>query len=313
MSSASHPWAVSGLLLVLLCGACRHTPDVGSGAAASAGPADAALARLASETDAWHAERLERLTAPDGWLSLVALAWLEPGRNRIGSAPDAEVSYAGLPGEHVGTLVLDKRGVQFEPVDGFDVAGVPADGRLRTDADGDPTVLALGDVRFHVVVRGGRPAVRMKDASAPTRLDFAGIERFDVDPHLRIRAEFTPAEAGETIGLDTVIGVPTEAAIRGRARFLHAGHPVDAVLFASGDGALLRFADTTNGEATYSAGRYLHVEPPEPAPGSSTGQAVVLDFNRAYNPPCAFTPFATCSIPPPPNRLPFAVTAGERW
>ena len=263
---------------------------------------------FADRTDAWHVERLANLAAPDGWLSLVALAWLAPGPNRVGRAPEAEVAYAGLPADHVGTIVVDEDHVTFEPADGVELEGVPADGVLATDADGDPTILEVGDITFYVVVRGGRLAVRMKDAAAPTRTGFGGIERYPADEAWRITAAFVAAEEGERVDLDTVIGVPTDAPIAGRARFEHQGATVDAVLLkSSGGGSLLRFGDTTNGAGTYTIGRYLSVEP------STDGTTVVLDFNRAFNPPCSFTPYATCSIPPPSNDFPFAVTAGERW
>jgi uncharacterized protein (DUF1684 family) len=285
---------------------------VGSSAACRAEPVApesvATLSALETETDAWHAGRLEKLRAPHGWLSLVALAWLEPGENRVGRAADAEVSYAGLPVDHVGTIVIEHDAVWFEEADGVVVEGVPDTGLLETDADGSPTVLSIGDVRFHVIDRGGRLAVRMKDPAAPTRVDFAGIERFPVGEDWRFPATFVPAEEGETVDLPTVVDAVVEVPVRGRARFEHAGHAVDAVLYeASAGGSYLRFADATSGSATYPVGRYLYVEP------SADGETVVLDFNRAYSPPCAFTPFATCTIPEASNRFPFEVTAGERW
>lgn len=280
----------------------------GAGLAGSAPEPDAATADLVAQTDAWHARRLESLRAPDGWLSLVAFEWLEPGRNRVGRAPGSEVLYAGFPSDDVGAIVVDGDSVRFEAADGVVVQGVPEGGVLRTDADGEPTLLAIGDIRFYVIVRGGRLAVRIKDAAAQTRAQFRGIERFPVSESWRITAEFVAAGEGETIGLDSVIGVREVSPVSGRVRFERDGVRVDAVLFPSGDGgSLLRFADATNGSDTYGAGRYLYVEPP------TDGASVVLDFNRAYNPPCAFTVFATCTIPPASNQFSFPVTAGERW
>jgi uncharacterized protein (DUF1684 family) len=291
------------LVALALCGAlgaCSGTSN--------AEPAADAKESFAAATEAWHARRLENLTAPDGWLSLVALEWLEPGPNRIGSAPDAQVRYAGFPAAHVATFVLEGDAVRFEAAPGVTVVGVPADGFLRDDSAGAPTILALGELRFHVIARGARRGVRIKDAAAPTRTGFAGIERYPADQAWRLEAHFVPAAPDETFAFETVIGVPAESPITGRARFEHAGTAVDAVLIDNGNGAsLLRFGDASNGAGTYPAGRYLVVEPP----GASG--TVVLDFNRAYNPPCAFTPFATCTLPPPSNTFPFAVTAGERW
>jgi uncharacterized protein (DUF1684 family) len=257
--------------------------------------------------DAWHAQRVDALTAPDGWLSLVALQWLEAGANRVGRGPAAEVTYEGFPVDHLGTMHVTDGQVRFEQAGEVAVQGVPADGTLHTDADGSPTVLSLGGIRFYVIDRGGRLGVRIKDAAALTRTEFAGIERYPVSESWRITADFDPAGAGAMIGLDTVIGVRVDTRIAGRVRFEHRGHRVDAVLFPSGDGgSMLRFGDATNGDGTYTIGRYLYVE------ASRDGESVVLDFNRAYNPPCAFTPFATCSIAPPSNQFPFRVDAGER-
>ncbi len=281
-------------------------------AALGAGPAGAGSPAtheaFVESTNAWHAERIRKLTEPDGWLSLVALEWLEPGRNRVGRAKDSEVRYAGFPADTIGVFVLDGERVRFEAAEGIEIEGVPASGWVRSDADGNPTVLSIGDIRFYVVIRGGRPVIRIKDAAAPTRANFKGIERYRIDESWRIEAEFVPASEGELIGLDTVIGVREEGETSGRAKFEVGGVRVDAVLLAAGDGgSLLRFGDTTNGGETYVVGRYLYVPP------STDGKTVVLDFNRAYNPPCAFTAYATCTIPPPSNDFSFPVTAGERW
>jgi uncharacterized protein (DUF1684 family) len=283
-----------------------------AGCAAKPGPGGATSASASRDfverTDAWHADRIRKLKAPDGWLSLVALEALNPGLNRVGRGSESNVRYDGFPVDRVGTFVLEGERIRFIAADGEGVEGVPSDGVIRTDASGDPTVLSLGDVRFHVIVRGGRPWVRIKDAAAPTLVNFEGLDRFPVDQDWRIVATFVPATRGQFIGMDTVIGVREEGAITGRAQFEHRGARVDAVLLEAGDGgSLLRFGDTTNGKDTYVIGRYLYVEP------SSDGRTVVLDFNRAYNPPCALTAFATCTIPPESNEFPFDVNAGERW
>lgn len=281
--------------------------SLGAGEAPATDPSPS-HAELVAATDAWHADRVRRLTAPDGWLSLVALEPLKPGTNRVGRSPDAEVSYSGFPAPSVGTITVSADQIQFTPDPGVTVGGLPEDRALRTDAEGEPTVLIVGDIRFHVIARGDTLAVRIKDANAPTRTNFKGIDRFPVDESWRITAEFVPAAQDEQIRVDTVIGVQVDSAVSGRARFERDGAKIDAVLFDAGNGAsLLRFADSTSGETTYSIGRYLFVEP------SADGKTVTLDFNRAYNPPCALTPYATCTLPPPGNDFPFPVTAGERW
>lgn len=271
-------------------------------------------AALAEETEQWHADRLERLTAGDGWLSLVGLEWLDEGPNRVGGDPDGEVVYAGFPADHIATVFVRDGSVRIEPAPlpaGLSLEGVPEGGTLIKDTDGPPTVVSIGGIRFHVIERDGRLALRIKDANAPTRTGFAGIERYPVDPSWRITARFEPPSEPATIEMKTVIeGVDAESEIFGWAVFEQGGHAARAVLFPAGNGgAYLRFGDATNHApgGTYPIGRYLSV----PAPADDG--TVVLDFNRSYNPPCAFTRFATCTLPPEPNDFPFPVDAGERW
>lgn len=299
-----HAWLVALGSIGAVAGVAGGAADPGPGGTTSTNSSREFVER----TDAWHAERIRKLKAPDGWLSLVALEPLNPGSNRVGRARDSEVRYDGFPADRIGTFVVEGDLIRFVSARGVDVEGVPADGAIRTDANGDPTVLSIGDIRFHVIVRGGRPWVRIKDGAAPTLVNFGGLERFPVNEDWRIVATFVPAPRGQFIGMDTVIGVREEGAVTGRAQFEHRGVKVDAVLLDAGDGgSLLRFGDATNGKDTYAIGRYLYVEP------SSDGRTVVLDFNRAYNPPCALTAFATCTIPPESNEFPFDVDAGERW
>ncbi len=255
--------------------------------------------------DAWHAERIEDLRAPYGWLSLVGLAWLNEGPNVIGRGEGADVRYDGFSVDRVGVLTLEDGQLSFDPEPGVQVEGLTDDGVIETDRAGDPTVLRAGEVHFHVIERGGRLGVRIKDPRAATRTDFAGVDRFVVDSTWVIDAEFTPSD--ERVAFDTVIGTPVVDRAVGRVRFERDGVAVDAVLTPDGKGGgYLRFTDATAGVSTYPIGRYLHVPGPLNRPGP-----VRLDFNRAYNPPCAFTSFATCTLAPESNRFPFLVGAGE--
>jgi uncharacterized protein (DUF1684 family) len=260
----------------------------------------------AAEVDAWHAERVRRLEADDGWLTLVGLRWLAPGENRVGQAASCAVAYEGFPVEDVGTITRVDGALRFEMAPGAAVEGVPADGVLRSDADGAPTVLTLGTCRFHVIRRGERYGVRVKDANAPTRRQFAGIERYPVDRAWRYEARFVPADAGATTPVDLVIGTTLDQEIAGRAELVMAGHAISMVLMPGSepDRYFVVFGDGTNGSQTYGGGRFLEA--------TRDGDAVILDFNRAYNPPCSFTPYATCPLPVDDNRLPVPVTAGEK-
>lgn len=276
----------------------------GAAAAAAAAAADDAFTR---DTDAWHQDRIATLDSDDGWLTLVTLAWLESGENRVGSDPAATVSYAGLPAAHVGTLIREGDDVRFRAEPGVSIDGVPADGVLRIDSHEDgPTVITVGRCSFTVIERGGDLAVRMRDPEAATRTSFEGIERFAVDPAWRIEADLVTAADDARVEVTSVIGHVEATDVAGRARFTHSGVDVDMVLQAAGDDAFfVVFADATNGDGSYPSGRFLRAE-------RLGDDRVVLDFNRACNPPCAFTDFATCPLPVPSNRLPFPITAGER-
>lgn len=282
-------------------------PNLFFATAASAAIAGGTPSDIVKETDAWHAGRIERLTAPDGWLSLVGLSWLETGANAVGSADDAKVKYEGFAAGNLGAITLSEdwaetHTAEFDPAPGVDL---PA-GTIRTDGHPDgPTVLQHGTVRFHVIERAERPAVRIRDEHAETLTGFAGIDRFEASASWRITADFTPNE--KTITVESVIGLDMESDVAGYARFTHNGTEINAALFKAGNSGAtyLRFGDATNGSSTYTIGRYLYVEPPKDG-------KVVLDFNRSYNAPCALTAFATCTLPPASNVFPFPVEAGEK-
>jgi hypothetical protein len=265
------------------------------------------------EVEAWAAERAARLRSPEGWLSLVGLAWLAAGENVVGSAPDAAVRLPDGAPPVVGRLRLEGSSVTFVPAPGANVSvdDQPVTG-LRTlvsDAAGAPTVLAVGSLRLHVIERGGRFAVRTKDREAELLRRFAGIERFPIDPSWRLEASFAPHEdpRAATVPVPDVLGQVTESPSPGIVTFRRAGREHRLVALEGGDdGSLfLVFGDATNGDTTYGGGRFLYTEPPD-------GARVVVDFNRAYNPPCVFTPWATCPLPPPGNRLELAIAAGEK-
>lgn len=254
-----------------------------------------------ASVERWHVERLARLRAPQGWLSLVALHWLSPGSNAValGSA-----SARGAPFQ-----VEMREGAVRAFGDGLQHEGkrLPPEGVfLVADIDGEPTKLDLGSLRIILIRRGERLALRVWDREAEALRHFAGIDRFPVDPRWRIDASFEPT-VGRTIPVPDVLGEVAHERSPGTVAFSIDG--VDCHLDAlegGGNGELfLVFGDATNGELTYGAGRFLYTEPP------AAGH-VAVDFNLAYNPPCVFTPYATCPLPPAQNRLPVRITAGEK-
>ncbi len=252
------------------------------------------------EVDQWHAKRIASLKKEHGWLSLVALEWLQEGENVLGSAGDVTLPAPAAP--KLGTLTLTAGKVRWNPVD-----GVPRD--LKTDADeGGPDKVVLGRFAFVVIKRKGRWAARVWDSEAKTRVEFQGIERWPVSAKWKIEAKWEAYEPAKKVVVPNVIpGLEDELEVPGAAVFMVEGteHRLEPVLEEGDTPLFFIFGDATNGKETYGAGRFLYVKAPKDG-------KVVLDFNRAYNPPCAFTPFATCPLPTAQNRLPVRVDAGEK-
>jgi len=234
------------------------------------------------------------------------LSWLKEGDNRAGSDPKADVPLpASLPPQ-VGVLSLHSGHVKFQPS-----AGVKLPSKdLKPDSD----VLALGTVKFFLIQRGeGADAksgvkfgVRVKDSEAATRKEFTHLSWYPVDPSWRIVANYIPWDKPHVLSFDTVIaGLQEQDASPGIVKFEREGK--EYTLESDSDGEIV-FRDQTTGHATYGAGRFVDINLPKnlKAPAS-----VVLDFNEAYNPPCVFTAYATCPLPPPQNRLPLPIAAGE--
>jgi len=266
------------------------------------------------EIEQWRSQRLERLTAEDGWLTLVGLDWLQPGPNPFGSAPDNAVvlSAPGVP-PVAGTLDVAADGtVTLHPAPdaGLTVNGQPAaEAALATDLDGHPDVLALGRLSFYVIARGDRLGVRVKDPEAPARRDFKGIQYFPIDPSYRVTAIFEPYDAPREVQVPTAIGTPATMLAPGLLHFTLKGKSLSLEPYQESPDAeelFIVFRDATSGDTTYGGGRFLSA--PVPGPDKMT----LLDFNRAYNPPCAFTPYATCPLPTQENTLDVAVQAGEK-
>jgi uncharacterized protein len=285
------------LLLAPLCLAC-----------VSARAQDAYLPSI----EAWHAGRIARLTAEDGWLTLIGLDWLRQGENTLGSAPGSTVLLPDWAAPaRAGLFILEQSTVRFRPVPGSGILlnGKPAtEALLVSDAEGRPDLLQAGRVRFYVVRRGDRFGIRVKDPEAPTRLAFHGVPRFPVDPAWRVEAEFIPYATPQVRDIPTVLGTTEPMTAPGLLKFSLGGRDFSLEPMVEDPGHpefFLIFKDATSGHGTYPAGRFLYADLPKDG-------KVVLDFNRAVNPPCAFTGFATCPLPPRQNQLPVAIPAGEK-
>lgn len=270
-----------------------------------------------AEVDAWHAKRVARLTSETGWLTLVGLYWFKPGENSFGRAPSNALvlDHDALP-DTLGSFHLAEGKVHFTARPG---AEVTTKGELVTSlaleadsSDAGPTVLAVGTLQFYVIERAGRLGLRVRDTQHPLRTGFAGVERYPVDPRWVVDAEWVPYDPPRPIKIGTIIGTVEEMPAWGQFRFRRGltTYALDAVLEVPGDTELfVMFKDATSGRGTYGAGRFLYI--PIPADPTKPGR-VRVDFNRSYNPPCAFNTFATCPLPPPQNRLALQVTAGEK-
>jgi uncharacterized protein len=249
------------------------------------------------EIDNWHEQRVKNLKTEHGWLSLIARDWLEDGKNEI-------PTLGSIKNEN------GKIHVQMLPDLNATIEGKPFTfGIIRTDADSlGPDKVVFGSKAFVVIKRGERYAIRMWDSSAETRKKFKGIERYPVSLVWRIEARWEKYAKPKIIKLASVIpNIVNEAVVPGAAIFSIDGKEcrLEPVAEEGTDELFFIFADKTNGSETYGGGRFLFSESPK-------GKKIILDFNKAYNPPCAFTPYATCPLPPAGNRLKVFIKSGER-
>jgi len=264
------------------------------------------------QIEKWHQERAAGLTKEDGWLTLVGLFWLKEGENRLGSDPSNQIvlPQGKAPG-FAGSLWLDKGTVRLEaqPQSGITQGGQPVHSLvLKSDADDEPTVLGLGTLSFYLIKRGDQWGLRVKDKENPARVNFAGLDYFPVDSKWLVTAKFEPYNPPKMIPIQNVLGMVEDEPSPGRLVFDVAGksYSLDAIAEKGETDLFIIFKDETSNKETYGAGRYIYTDP------ADANGVVLLDFNKAFNPPCAFTDFATCPLPPSQNRLALRVEAGEK-
>jgi uncharacterized protein len=260
----------------------------------------------------WRVKRIANLTSETGWLTLAGLYWLQEGDNSFGRAASNRLvlDHAALQ-DTAGVFELHDGRVSFTASNG---SGITRDGQpvthieLQPDTAEQPTELAVGSLHFYAIERAGKFGVRVRDADHPARKLFNGIDSFPVSTAWRVNARFEPYVPNKRIPIVNIVGMTEDMDSPGALVFDKDGRTwrLDAILESPTDTDLfVMFADATSGRESYGAGRYLYL--PKPADNH-----VWLDFNQAYNPPCAFTEFATCPLPPRQNRLALAVTAGEK-
>lgn len=262
------------------------------------------------EIEKWHEERVTSLKGPTGWLNIAGLFWLKEGINTFGSAPANDVVFPeGKIADRAGLFIVKNGVVTLDAVPQSDIK---VNNEIITkhivfDPDSaKAVVMKHSSLQWFVIKRDTKLGIRLRDFESKSLEDFTGIERFPVDMKWRREATFIPTE-GRTIEITNILGQTTPQPSPGKVVFTidDKEYTLDA-LDEGGDEYFMIFGDLTNTKETYGAGRYVYI--PKPGPDGKT----VIDFNKAYNPPCAFTEFATCPLPPVQNRMNVAVPAGEK-
>ncbi len=262
------------------------------------------------EIKQWDQKRLERLKADDGWFNLVGRTWLKPGENKFGSAKDNEVLIESdkVPA-YMGVFIFQDSTVTMKVNDGVEVLfnGNPVKEMVMIgDGNKDMTVFQFGSIKWNLIVRNELYGIRFRDLESEFVKSFSGIERFPVNEDWRISAEFEAYDPPKKISVPNVLGQIDEEPSPGAIVFTRDEQTYRIEAIDAGDELWFIFADGTSGEETYGGGRFLYTEKAD-----STGK-VIVDFNKAYNPPCVLTKFATCPLPPKENYIKLRITAGEK-
>lgn len=259
----------------------------------------------------WKSERMAELKAPDGWLALAGLYWLEPGANTFGSDSSNQVIFPSKAPSAMGVFHLEGDSVRMELADGVraiegNSQTATSKATLRLIAGEKPLTFRWEALEWVLLERGGRYGIRLWDQENPAINKLETVPAFPVQAGWVIEATFIPADSGRIVRMQNILGMTIEQSSAGMLEFKKGGKTFRLEALEEADGYFILFSDATTGKETYSAGRYLH------APFADKAGKTILDFNKAYNPPCIFTPYATCLLPPAANRLDIAIKAGEK-
>jgi uncharacterized protein (DUF1684 family) len=246
------------------------------------------------DVEQYRAQRETTLKQDDGWLTVVGLFRLKEGENRVGAGEPNEIALPAPAPAHIGKITFSKHQAIYY-----------ADGRPGTVLRPNVDVITIGQIKFFVIQRGDEYFVRVKDNNSKIRREFTGLKWFPIDPSWKINAKFTPYDKPRTMLFDSQNGVKQPMQSPGFVTFTRAGQEYRLEPVWEDRELFFIFRDATSNKSTYGAARFLYAEPAKDG-------SVTLDFNKAINPPCAFTAYATCPLPPPQNRLTLAVTAGEK-
>jgi uncharacterized protein len=255
----------------------------------------------------WREKKENDLKSDNGWLTLTNLAWLKEGINTIGSAANNNIVLPKPTAQQIGIIEFKQGKANLSISEGVDVLG---DGRkissieLKSDAEGKPTLVQIGEVSFTLIKREDRYGIRVRDVNSLNRAKFTNLHWFPVDESYRVTADFEAYDTPKEIEIPNVLGGTFKMKSPGLLKFRLGGESYSLEPVEEGDEYFIIFSDLTNRTTTYQPGRFLYS-------AKAKNGKVVLDFNQAYNPPCAFTEYATCPLPPAQNRLKTEIKAGE--
>jgi uncharacterized protein (DUF1684 family) len=246
------------------------------------------------DVENYRAHREQELKQDDGWLTVVGLFRLKEGENRVGAGEPNEIALPASAPASAGVISFAKGKAIYH-----------RDGKAGMELKPDVDLVTIGSIKFFVIKRGDDYFVRVKDNSSKLRREFTGLKWFPIDPAWKITAKFTAYEKPHTILFDSQNGVKQPMESPGYVTFTRAGKEYRLEPVTEGKELFFIIRDATSNKTTYGAARFVYAALPNDG-------TVILDFNKAINPPCAFTAYATCPLPPPQNRLTLAVTAGEK-
>lgn len=262
------------------------------------------------EIENWDKQRERNLRSENGWLNIIGLNWLNEGVNFIGSDTSCSIQ---LPNERcekiLGNFILKNGNVSFVSADNVAITNdgkVFKSGVVYTDTMTAPIILSYKQFKWFIIKRGLKYGVRLRDLECQALKDFKGINRFPITEEWKIIADLIPNESKLNLGIRDVIGNTTQTEIAGSLNFTFNNIKYSLLATREDDKLFIVFADETSGISTYVAGRFLYANIP------TSDNKIILDFNKAYNPPCAFTNYATCPLPLPQNVIKIAITAGEK-
>jgi uncharacterized protein (DUF1684 family) len=270
------------------------------------------ISQYQKEIAEWRQRRISNLTKSDGWLSLIGLFWLKEGENSFGGAASNAIQFPPQKVPAVmGSFILENGQATIHVFNNLPILyeGKPFQSqKMQDDQSENPTILSYGTLSWLVIKRGDKYGIRLRDSDSENIIKFRGIDNFPVDPVWKIEAKFESYSPPKKISILNILGMISEEICPGVLIFEKDGRSfrLDPIAEEGNQQWFIIFSDETSGSETYGAGRYLYIDPP-----NENGKTII-DFNKAYNPPCAFTLYATCPLPPEQNHLEVRITAGEK-